>query len=262
MTSAPRFQEQPWHEAEAEFVPARPVSTLAVVCAIVGVLSLLAFFDWSLIIFPIGTLVLAYFATRQIYQHEPPAIGLGGVRFALLLAAFGGIGGPVHLLTIHAFLQRESRPAAEQFLALLRAGKPHMAYQLTRDPNIRLPVYDWVLEQMVPDPAARDQLFWDAISKEEHTREEFEGFVGRTPVRIVLELKDRSHIRYLGTPIAQQRHGRYQVHHLYAVTYEHEGKRRTIVIALQLERQRLRDTRAADWVVTDVFGPVNPDEYP
>ncbi len=262
MAFAPEPNDKAWKVAEAEVPASRPVAPLAILCAIGGVLSPLAFLDWSLLVFPLGTVILAIFAWRQVYRYDPPALGLGSIRFGLILAAFAGIGGPVRLLTFQAYLQSESRPTAEQFLALLREDKPQMAFQLTRDPNVRLPLEDALWAEYALTPEAREQLFWDVIAKDQGERENFEGFVNRIPVRVVLALKDQSRIRYLGTPVAHQRHGRYQVHHLYAVTYDKEAKRRTVVLAIQLERQRLRQTRAADWVVTDIFGPVNPDQYP
>lgn len=260
--SMPQIRQEAWQEPEGEVAASRPVSGLAILCAIVGVLSLLAFFDFALVVFPVGTVILAVLAWRHIHKFDPPALGQGAIKFAVVLACFGGVGGPVHLLTLRGFLVSESRTTADQFLALLQQGKPHLAFQLTRDPHARLPIEEEKWLSLSGGPAARDQYVWDAIAKDSLSREDFEGFVNRIPVRIVLHLGGNCQIRYYSTPVAQQRYGKYQVHHLYAVTYQHEGRKRTVVLAVQVERQRLREKRQADWVVTDVFGPVNPDRYP
>ncbi|MCS7239374.1 MAG: hypothetical protein NZ899_14075 [Thermoguttaceae bacterium] len=260
--SVPQVRQDAWQEPETEIVPSRPVSGLAVLCAIVGLLSLLAFFDLALLVFPLATVVLAVLAWRHLYKFDPPAMGMGAIRFALVLAVFGGVGGPVHLLSLRGFLVSESKAAAERFVALLQQNKPHLAFQLTRDPTARLPIEEEIWREHSPEPQASDQLIWDSIAKDSLTREDFEGFVNRFPVRTLLHLNGNCRVRYYSSPVAQQRHGKYQVHHLYAVTYNHEGRTRTVVLAIQLERQRLREKRQADWVVTDVFGPVDPNRYP
>ena len=260
--SLPELKPEGILGVEEEIVPSPPVSVLAIICTVVGLLSPLAFFHPVLWIFPAATVVLAFFAVRQIYQHDPPAVGKGGVQLALLLAAFGGLGGPTYTFTVRGILLRESRPIADQFMAFLQQGQPHKAYQLTRDPNVRLPIDPRAWSGGVFDEDAADRFLWDAVAKDSTTREEFEGFVNRFGVRLLLELKDQARVRYYSSPVLQRRFGNYQVHHLYAVTYEKDGRRRTIFVAIQMERRHLRNVRAADWVITDVFAPVNPDRYP
>jgi len=260
--SLPELKPEGILRVEEEMISSPPVSTWAIICTVVGLLSPLAFFHPVFWILPVATVVLAFLGLRQIYQYEPPAVGKKGVQLALLLAAFGGFGGPSYTFTLQGILVRESLPLAEDFLALLQQGQPHKAYQLTRDPNIRLPLDPGAWSGGILDEKGADRFLWDAVAKDSTTREEFEGFVNRFGVRLLLELKDQARVRYYSSPVIQRRFGTYQVHHLYAVTYEKDGRRRTIFVAVQLERRNLRNVRAADWVITDVFAPINPDRYP
>jgi hypothetical protein len=258
--SLPEPKIETWMETSEEVPASPPVSGLAVACTIAGVLSLLAVFHPALVVIPLATLVLAVLAWRQIHQHEPPAIGKKGVQVAVLLAVFSGVEGPTHALALRAWLIRESRVDAERFLALLQASAPQRAFQLTRDPNVRLPVDERADSFLAM--AGGDQFLWDAIAKDADARENFEGFVNRPAVRAIMELGKQARLRYYSSPVVQKRFGNYQVHHLYALTWEKDGKRRTIFLVVQLERQHLRNTRGAAWVVTDIFAPVNPERYP
>ncbi len=110
----------------------RALSGLAILCLVLGVLSLATFVDWSLAVVPVLAMLLGWIAVRRIRRNPEETTGIGMVRVGVGLAAGFWIAGYVWL--------------AYQYSHWAPPGYLAIAYQkLQPDPNNP--------EQRVPEEA-------------------------------------------------------------------------------------------------------------
>ncbi len=234
---------EPLEEQIAEY---RPVCGMAIVALLVGILSPLAFFHPILWLIPAAGISLALGAIWRIAQSNPPAVGRPAAVAALLLSVWSITAAPAYTLTSQTLLEREACQFAEQVLKLLTDDQPHKAYQLSRQPHVRLPL---------------DDELWAVYARDSSAREDFEAFVQRPAVRTLIALGSRATFRHFRTVSLGTNFGRLRAQLIYAVTFvDEDGKKKSFFVLLIVERDVVKDRRQAAWILSDILGGFNPDE--
>ena len=123
---------------EFESVHYRPVSKLAVIALLLGLISAVAFINPVLWLFPIGGVVLSLFALRQ-FRQAPEMVGRSLAALGLVLSLFFLSAGPVRWQTRRTALMSQAKTHADHWLELVRAGHLPEAHQLTLDQSERQP---------------------------------------------------------------------------------------------------------------------------
>jgi len=138
----------------------RALSTWAVLCFVLSLLSVLSFAHWFFLwAFPLATLVAGALALRQIASAPQDWAGKRlaqtGVGLAILCFV-GSLGTNIYWVR---WIQKNGRVAAERFVAKLRAGDVESAFWLTMPPGARKQATTLELKDVPPELAQRYQTF-------------------------------------------------------------------------------------------------------
>lgn len=213
----------------------RPVSRLAIVGVLFGLLSPLALVDLNLLLFPLLGAVLCGMALIRIVRSGTPLLGRKAAWLGLTAAFVCSTASLADFYTYRWLIRREARQFALQWFEFLADGEPHKAYQLTLHPRDRWPL---------------DENLWTFYREGPKRRSELENYIapakpGEPPklVRTLLELDGRAEVRYRETLFQQPSEGKLQTRQVYAVTCDDDGRKKTFFVAVDLERLRLPDGR-------------------
>lgn len=186
-----------------------------------SVLSLSAFaypLMWGLP--PVGVLVSAL-ALRQIARDPNRLIGrrvaLAGLAISLLI----GVGAPTRVLTHRWVAMNQTRRFADEWFAHLRDGNPQMALEMTREISKRRPL---------------NEHLWQRYRDNPNDAEMLRKYVREPVVATLLALGDSATVRYYETIKYESIPTGDAIQHLYAVTYEDDGQRRTFFVAVGVGR--------------------------
>lgn len=229
------------HEPEVEQY--RPVSALAVVALILGLISLAAWIEPFLgVVAAIGAIVGAA-ALWQIARNAPEMIGRKAALAGLFLSIFCLVGVSAGAYTYRELVRNEAKHFAGQWFELLQNGQPHKAFDMTRDATIKPEPVEvegkLTMPPGVPEPPV-------------------DAYVKRPEIRALVDLGDRAQVRYYQTESQTRRESGYEVKQVYAVTYDKDGAKTTFFVRLDMERLVNRETGNAYWQVIDSRGGVKP----
>lgn len=218
-----------------ELIEYRPVSRLAIVGVLFGLLSPLALIDLHLLLFPLLGAVLCGAALIRIVRSGTPLLGRKAAWLGLTAALLFGTASLADFCAYRWLIRREARQFALQWFAFLAQGEPHKAHQLTLHPRDRWPL---------------DENLWTFYREGPKRRSELQNYIaparpGEPPalVRTLLELDDRAEVRYRETLSENPSEGKLWVRQVYAVTCDDDGRKTTFLVAVDLERLRLPDGR-------------------
>jgi hypothetical protein len=215
------------------------VSALAVGGAVTGLAAALALAHPLLWIVPGVGLLVSGLALRQIGRGEGE---LGGRRWALaglcLSVAFG-VAAPVALASDRWWLTSQARPAAEQWLAALAAGRPGAAHQLTLAPEARRPAESDLEEFYRLDRGAGGAL---------------RNFVDQPLVHALLVLGGRARAQFVESGPLVHAEGRDEILLAYLVTWTGPGGKQSLVVKMILRRTPDRFSGAFRWQIKDYAG--------
>jgi hypothetical protein len=127
----------------------RPISALAIAALGVAVLTALivsaigiaakvkgkAILVWPVVGLAVVGLVLAVVARWQIRRSEGTRAGLGLANAAWWLSLLFGCGYAAFLAATELAVRKQAQAIADQWFGFLAAGKPELAFRLTRDPS-------------------------------------------------------------------------------------------------------------------------------
>jgi hypothetical protein len=213
----------------------RPVSRLAIVGVIVGLLSPLALVDLNLLLFPLVGVVVCAWALIRIARSGTPLLGRKAAWLGLVVAVLCGTAALADFYVYRWLVRREARQFAEAWFGFLAHGEPHKAHQLTLPPAERWPL---------------DENLWTFYREGPKWQEKLDDYIapakpGEPPrlVHTLLELDDRAEVRYRETIYEQPLGEMLRVGQVYAVTHDDDGQKKTFFVAVDLERRRLPDGR-------------------
>lgn len=237
---------QPPDPQDTEVAHYRAVSASAVVCLVLGSLSVAALLDplfWTL---PLAGIVLGVFSLWRIARHAPALIGRKAALAGLLLSVGFAAAAATDWYAYRALLCREARGFSLLWFEFLRTGQPERAHQLTLAAEFRRP------------PGEKLAAFYRAGS---HWRGELDKYLAQPPVRTLLDLGRRAEVRYEATLGGFQLGQSQRVDQVYAVSYEEAGRQKTFHVSLELERRKLDDGRIF-WRILYAHSDKGPEQGP
>ncbi len=228
---------------EPEVESYRPLSGLAVVAAVLGLVSPLALFAPFLWVLPFGGVLASVAALRAIGSVIPPMLGRKGAMAGLALSLVFGVAGPVDWACYRWQIRREATQFAMQWFDLLRNREPHKAFQLRLAAETRSPL---------------DDSLWQVYYEGSDLRQMLEDFLNDKTVRTLMALGDKASIRYYDTEAQEGGRESDILDQSFAVTYASPDGPATFFVGVRLERSRPRDSDRAFWRVISHRGGIRP----
>ncbi|MBX9790332.1 MAG: hypothetical protein K2Y37_15550 [Pirellulales bacterium] len=221
--------------ADVEYRAISPWAILAAVLALASPVAWIHPLLWSV---PLLAVVVGAAGLAQIKQH---AAGLAGQKAAWLGVLMGiacGIGAPLAYNVHYVLAEHEARRIGLLWFEYLRNDEPQKALQLMEHPRKRLPP---------------DDRIWDHLRDDALARERFDKFVRRPLIRALLALDGRATVRFYQGEGSQSGKRLEVFHERFAVTWEGEQQRRTLLVRLDLHRITDRYTGEAAWLVNPTY---------
>jgi hypothetical protein len=232
---------QPETEENGEYRSIDPAALLGLALGLMSAAALAQTVLW--LIPPVGALVNAI-ALRRLRQ-DPARIGRAFALLGLGLSVFFGVAPLVQKLTTHELLSRQAKPVADQWFEYLRQRQPEKALWLQFAPDYR---------------AALDDEIWFFYRHDKEAKARLKKFVAMPLVRALLELGPDAQVRFYKTAASHNDWSRGEVSCLYTVTFtDQDGRKKTFLVALILERSPTRREGISPWHVSDAIGGIEPD---
>ncbi len=124
-----RADKAPVTDLPPDAVEYRPLSLLAVVTVLFGLISILSFLTPVLWFLALPPILLGALTLRVLAKH-PEKVGRKGVLAAIGIAIFFGLLGPAHHYSHQWWVVRNGRQFADQWLEMVQKGELDQAYQL------------------------------------------------------------------------------------------------------------------------------------
>jgi len=239
--SQPRLTD---HE-DAEIARYRALSASAMAGLLLGLLSPLALLAPPLWSVPLLGILVSGWALGRIARNASALAGwkaaLAGLLLAMLFLAAAATDRIAYRLRVCGQAQR----FAFQWFEFLAGGHPQKAFQLKLHPRLR---------------RRFDEQLWDFYRDDPHWQKKLKDYVrpGSLP-RTLLALKDKARIRYCRTTNHDQFGDRDRVDQVYAVTFDEDGRRKTFLVGMRLQRVKLPEGRA-NWQVLSA-GSIRRDQW-
>lgn len=234
---------------EGELAQYRSLSPLALLALVLGLLSGLAMLDPMAWLLPALGLLVSLVALRRIRRDEAALAGRGLARAGLALSLVFAVAAPTDWLLYRYLVRREALRFAGYWFQLLGEGQVHKAFLLTVEPKSRLP-----LDVSLPEMCRRASFLCD----------ELEGYRKDRLVKEIEALGPHAVIRFSEIDWQESTWDRDYVRPVYAVTHQRDGRAETFLVALNMERRRLRGAEGwrlgwADWRILKAERPSQPE---
>lgn len=227
---------------DAEIAAYRPLSKLAILGLVWGVLSATAVVDPSTWPVPALGIVINGLALWLIARNSTELLGRKAALIGLVLSILFAVAGPTQRYSYRFMLDREARRFARAWFEFLSRGEVLKAHQLTLRPEDRSPLddgLDWLYDEI---PERQEQI---------------KRYRNEQPVRTLQALGERALVRYFQTESMRRDSGKDVVYQLYAVTFDDADEKKTFFVRLELHRLDLADGRA-NWMIELAVGDVVP----
>ena len=158
-----------------------------------------------------------------------------GRRFALTgltLSLLFGLAAPTGQAVARMQMRSESRRFSQQWFDMLKERQPYMAYQLETAPALR----------STPEKMTKDLA-------QQMPRMQFEKFLGRSVVQIMLTLGEGAQVRYFQELSLTDKVGLRGTNDIYAVSVDDRGEKTTFFVELQLERTKSYVDGSWEWQI-------------
>ena len=212
----------------------RAISPWAILSAVLALAGPVAWIHPLLWTVPFLAVVVGAAALAQIKQHAAGLVGHSAAWLGVLVGVVCGIGAPLSYAAHHVLSEREARRVGLLWFAYLRDDEPQKAQQLMEHPRKRLGPNDRI---------------WDHLREDELARERFDKFVRRPLIRTLLALDGRANVRFYESEGSQSGKRLEVFHQRFAVTWEDEQRRQTLLVRLDLHRVTDRYTGEVAWFV-------------
>ena len=215
----------------------RPVSPLAIVGLLVGLLSVVAFVHPSLWCLPVLGAALCCLALRRMAVAETPQIGRRAALIGLTLSLLFGATASTRLAVYYCQLRAEARHLGKQWFEALHDRDPYRADQFTLPPDLRLKPED--------DPVAR-------YAERDH-RSRLSEEIEKPAMRMLLSLGPYAQVRYFGNFATEALTEHAAVVDIYTVSVRHEGQTTSCFM-------RLAWTRNLDYLTNQWYWKLGSSE--
>jgi hypothetical protein len=220
----------------------RSVEPLAVIGLLLGLVSALAFIGpllWLLPPLGIAANLLAMRRIRHDSSRSGRSIALAGLGLSVVFA----IAPAAQTASAFWILRQQPRDVADAYLEFLRTDHPEKALMLRTLPEMRELDETWAYFQENAD-----------------ARQDLERFVRMPIVRTMLALGDKAAIRFFSFNGVAINGSTAQVNYWYTVTFMDNGKKKTFLVGLVMERKPNPRADVSPWRVKDFYGPVDPNK--
>jgi hypothetical protein len=160
----------------------------------------------------------------------------------LALSTVFATAAPVKNLYTSHLLVDQAKPIADAWFEFLRDAEPQKALQLTVPPMQRREL---------------NEALWDYYSSSVENREQLESFVASPVPRLVLEYGKKCEARFFDVIRVSSGEPDY-VELVYAVTYPDGSGKKTILVAMTIERRKLPEGKIG-WRITSNKGGYRPE---
>ncbi len=230
------------HFASAEEPQAedyRPLSGLAVVAALLGVLSPIGIAAPFLLFVPVAGAATAVAALARIRNSGGELSGRRLALAGLTLSLFFGAWSVTQDLGRRWILARQAREFCDGWLGLMQGGKVFEAHQWVREPSERFGStadYKIVYEQT------------------EEAREALESYLATLPFDATMQGTALRDFRYLGNESITYAEmlDEYLIVHRYEIVAEKDGKPRTDVVLLSVRRPPPNEDAFVHWQLREI----------
>jgi hypothetical protein len=217
---------------DAEFAAYRALASQAVVGLIFALLAPAAFIDPGFWLIPAIGVFFGGWALRRINRDPSALTGRKLAWIGLVLSLLIAVAAPTEWLVHRCMVRSEARQITSLWVQSLMHGEPQTAHQLTVPPQKRCKPGGDV---------------WGSYRDSPRSRKALEDYVQMPLVRTLLALGPRATTRFYDNASQSQIDGDNDlVEQVYAVTYEEEGEKRSLLVAVQAMRTRF-DDGTADW---------------
>lgn len=214
----------------------KPLSGLAVVAFVFGLLAPLAFVGPLLYIFGLTGILLSVVALARIGTDSPALTGRKLALAGLVLSTLCLSIAPSYRLMSRHLHRNEARQFASAWFGFLANDQPQMAHQLTEPPHSR---------------RVLDERLWDVYAEDYELAGKLNIFTTNAAVRALLELGNGARIRFYETQLQYPERGTERIDLLYAVTFEEKGVKKTFFVSLKMLRAADAGDGRAGWRVSD-----------
>jgi hypothetical protein len=208
---------------DAELEGYRPLSAQAVAALILGLAAPLALVEAAFLLIPGLGIVLSWLALRKIRQSAMIGRKIALTGMVLSLICLSAV--PARDFAYQRMIDAESQEFCLLWFKFLTRGEPQKAFQLTVDPRSRQSLTD-------------DTELWTFYRTDRKSREKLRKYVKGDLVRTLLALLPRAHVQYNNTIGRSSTIDSDDVYDVYAVTYEDQGERRSMLVNIRVERRR------------------------
>jgi hypothetical protein len=230
-------------EEQEELAPYRPLSGLALLGLLLGLVSVFAYWQPALVVIPAVGAVVSGMALRRM-SSDPQALSGRWLALAGLALAVGcGSAGIARFASYQWQFEREARTAVELWFEYLANAEPHKAHQLTKTPAERLPL---------------DDKLWRAYRNNNDLQAGIRDYVRQQPVRTLLALGRTAQVRFYQTEAASGNMADAETAEVYAVTYPDAGRTKTFFVHVTVRRLQRGRADAPGWVIGHARGGYRP----
>jgi hypothetical protein len=237
--TAPRFQDE-IQEQESEY---RSLSPMAVAGLVVSLASVFAFWSLPFVVVAAAGALLSVVAVRRIDGDPMALAGRGVALLGLAIAVGSGSAGVARFFSYQWRFEREARAIADLWVESVVAGDALTAHQLTYAPDKRQPL-DGALPRAYQNNADLQTAIRD--------------YVGQQPMRTMLALGRKAHVRYYQTEAPTQNTSAQVAKEVYAVTYDDGDGKRSFFIHITVGRVSRHQTKDKAWAISYVIGGPKP----
>jgi hypothetical protein len=237
--------------ADEETVRYRGLSSFAIVALLAGLLSPLAMFYATPLVFPVAAVIAAVVALRQIAIQAPNLAGRNTALAGLFLGLTFLVAAPADAWVYRYYIRREARQYAETWIEDVREGRVFQAHNLMIDPKKRVP-------PEVPPDMTLEEHFADHYSRSDYQKRMLQPFLDKPLIRTLFALGKTAEYRFY-EPAAEggTENGDY-ANLYYAVTFTEDKQKKSFFIVLAMNRTADRASDRREWTLISVDGPERP----
>ncbi len=215
---------------DAEMAQYRSLCATAVLGLILGLLSPLAIVSKPLLVVPLAGVAVSGLALWRIARNVTELTGRKAALVGLILSCFFAASVGSQRLYYDRLICREAEQFASIWFGLLADDRPYDACQLLLKRDER---------------RQSQKSLGDCSRNRPELQEEIDGkYLGLPPVKLLLELGPKAKIQDVQTVGLQQQLQSYYVQQVYSVSYDEDGKNKSVPIELNMERKVHPDGRA------------------
>jgi hypothetical protein len=220
---------------DAEFAAYRALASQAVVGLVFALLGPLAVLDPALWAVPMLGTLFSFWALRRIKRDPQALVGRKLAWVGLTLSLLMTTAAPTDWLVCRYTIRNEARQFSSSWLQFLMHDEPHKAHQLTLTPQTRQPLTAGL---------------WNFYRDSARSRRALETYVKTPLVHTLLLLGPRATVRFYETAGLTQEGDNDLVEQVYAVTFEDDGEKKSLLVLVQSLRTKLGDSQAGWQILT------------